>query len=376
MGLDRYAFIVEYNDTQAALVRQYQLLIYLTDKTIEMHDYKNRRVFLKRCNYPGVELHHLYIGAVITVYSRQISVVDYADDFTRRSLSTVSEKTFALIKPDAVGKMGKIIMNMEAGGTFRIGNMRMFRLNKAEAEQFCQGQEQYHESLNDHVNLLASDNLIAIELVGQDAVSSWKKMCGPNNTFSARQEAPKSLRAQFGLDSIKNAVHAAQTLAEANLQHDFFFGQARNFPSTAVCNNCALCIIKPHAIRDGLTGKIIDAILAEGFEVSALQMFNLSRSCAEEFCEVYKGVIPEYGRMVEELAAGSCVAMEIRAENAVETFRALAGPLDPEVCQLLRPNTLRAAFGSDKVRNAVHCTDLPEDGVLEVEYFFKILQNQ
>ena len=32
-------------------------------------------------------LHHLYIGAVITVYSRQIHVVDYADDFTRKSLS-------------------------------------------------------------------------------------------------------------------------------------------------------------------------------------------------------------------------------------------------------------------------------------------------
>ena len=29
-----------------------------------------------------------------------------------------------------------------------------------------------------------------------------------------------------------------------------------------------------------------------------------------------------------------------------------------------------------QVKNAVHCTDLPEDGVLEVEYFFKILQNQ
>lgn len=376
MGQDRYAFLVEYNDTQAALVRQYQLLVYLTDKTIEMHDYRNRRVFLKRCNYPGIELHHLYIGAVITVYSRQIQVVDYADDFTKKSLSQVSEKTFALIKPDAIHKMGKIIMNMEQNGTFRIGNIRMFRLSLNEAEAFCQGQEQYHDNLNEHVNLLAADNLIAVELVGQDAVSSWKKMCGPESTFSARQEAPKSLRAQFGLDNIKNAVHAAMSLPEANLQHNFFFAPGRSFPSTAVCTNCALCIIKPHAIRDGLTGKIIDAILAEGFEVAALEMFNLTRSCAEEFCEVYKGVIPEYGRMVEELAAGSCVAMEIRAENAVETFRALTGPLDPEVCQLLRPNTLRAAFGTDKVRNAVHCTDLPEDGVLEVEYFFKILQNQ
>jgi hypothetical protein len=28
---------------------------------------------------------------------------------------------------------------------------------------------------------------------------------------------------------------------------------------------------------------------------------------------------------VDELASGACIAMEIRAENAVETFRALAG---------------------------------------------------
>lgn len=34
----------------------------------------------------------------------------------------------------------------------------------------------------------------------------------------------------------------------------------------------------------------------------------------------------------------------------------------------------RARFGLDKVRNAVHCTDLPEDGSLEVEYFFSIQQ--
>ena len=34
----------------------------------------------------------------------------------------------------------------------------------------------------------------------------------------------------------------------------------------------------------------------------------------------------------------------------------------------------RAKFGHDRVRNAVHCTDMPEDGILEVKYFFEILQ--
>jgi len=33
----------------------------------------------------------------------------------------------------------------------------------------------------------------------------------------------------------------------------------------------------------------------------------------------------------------------------------------------LRPNTIRAKFGIDRVKNAVHCTDLSEDGILEVK---------
>jgi nucleoside-diphosphate kinase len=34
--------------------------------------------------------------------------------------------------------------------------------------------------------------------------------------------------------------------------------------------------------------------LEEGFEVSAMQMFFLDRATAEEFYELYKGVVSEY----------------------------------------------------------------------------------
>lgn len=40
--------------------------------------------------------------------------------------------------------------------------------------------------------------------------------------------------------------------------------------------------------------------------------------------------------------------------------------IQQEISRCLRPKTLRALYGKDKVKNAVHCTDLPEDGVLEV----------
>ncbi len=61
-------------------------------------------------------------------------------------------------------------------------------------------------------------------------------------------------------------------------------------------------------------------------------------------------------------------------ENPVLSPRELCGAHDPEIASHLQPDSLRARFGKTKVNNAVHCTDLPEDGPLEVDYFFGILQ--
>merc|ERR1719263_1639291 len=89
-----------------------------------------------------------------------------------------------------------------------------------------------------------------------------------------------------------------------------------------------------------------------------------------------RGVLPEYHDTVQQCCAGPCLVMEVRQEDAVNALRKLGGPHDPEVAKHLRPNTLRAQFGLDRVRNGVHCTDLPEDGLLEVEYFFNILHGR
>lgn len=99
-------------------------------------------------------------------------------------------------------------------------------------------------------------------------------------------------------------------------------------------------------------------------------MFNLDRPTAEEFFEIYRGVLPEFIAITEHMTTGPCIALEIRQENVVQAFRNLCGPMDPEIAKNLRPNTLRARFGIDRIQNAVHCTDLQEDGVLESEYWF------
>lgn len=63
-----------------------------------------------------------------------------------------------------------------------------------------------------------------------------------------------------------------------------------------------------------------------------MNMFNLDLACATEFLAVYKGILPEYGALVEELCTGPCVALEICCEqNSVDKFRGYCGPHDPVI---------------------------------------------
>ncbi len=57
---------------------------------------------------------------------------------------------------------------------------------------------------------------------------------------------------------------------------------------------------------------MIDLILESGFEISAMELFNLSRPVVEEFMGVYKGVLPEYLPLIEHLSSGPLIALEVR----------------------------------------------------------------
>ncbi|CAM4426328.1 nucleoside diphosphate kinase homolog 7 isoform X1 [Lepidochelys kempii] len=372
---DRFAFIAEWYDPNASLFRRYELLYYPKDGSVEMYDVKNRRTFLKRTKYDDLHLEDLFIGNKVTVFSRHLSLVDYGDQYTARKLGSRKERTLALVKPDAVPKIGDLIdIIINAGLT--ITKAKMMVLSRKEAMDL-HVDHQSKPFYNELLLFITSGPTVAMEILGDDAVSEWKKLLGPANSGVARSDAPGSIRAMFGTDGIRNAAHGPDSFASAAQELELFFPSSggRGPANSAKFTDCTCCIIKPHAVNEGLTGKIINAILEGGFEISALQLFNMERANVEEFYEIYKGVVAEYTEMVTELCSGPCIALEIRQLDPQKVFRDFCGPSDPEIARHLRPGTLRAIFGKNKIQNAVHCTDLPEDGLLEVQYFFKILDN-
>ena len=390
---ERYAFTAEWYDPNAALIRRYLLNYYPSDNACEMVDLKSRKLFLKRSPCEHVTLKDLFIGAVVNIHSRQLNITQYGDEFTERKLKSTKEKTLGIIKPDcSAGKVGQIWDRVAREG-FLISQARMVQLSQEEAREFYAEHrgKPFFENL---VGFMTEGPVVAFEITGEDAVARWRHVLGPTDSSVARQEAPGSLRAQFGTDKTRNACHGSDSQTSAEREITFFFGGAGvggtgtasagkprgRTPAKLV--NSTLGIVKPHAVLDGLAGKIIAEITSAGLSVTALQLHHVSKANAEEFLEVYKGVVAEYTGMVEELCSGPCVAMEISAGGGVAgekgvhaTFRELVGPLDPEIARTLRPNTLRAKFGRDKVKNALHCTDLPDDASLEVEYFFRILDS-
>uniref|UniRef100_A0A668A4A1 Nucleoside diphosphate kinase homolog 7 n=1 Tax=Myripristis murdjan TaxID=586833 RepID=A0A668A4A1_9TELE len=370
---DRYAFLAEWYDPTAALLRRYQLFYYPKDGSVEMFDVKNQRIFLRRTKYNDLRQEDLFVGNRVNVFSRHLSLIEYGDQYTANKLGSKKERTLAMIKPDGVTKIGDIFELINTANLI-VTKAKMIKLTWSQAADFYM-EHQSKPFFNNLVQFMSSGPVVAMELMGDEAISIWRRLLGPTDSAVARREAQESVRAQFGTDGIKNVAHGSDSVAAAARELEFFFPSTMGHgPSnTAIFTDCTCCIIKPHAISEGLTGKILNSISAAGFEISALQMFNMERANAEEFYEVYKGVVTEYPSIVTELCSGPCMALEIRGTDTPKTFREFCGPANPEIARHLRPTTLRALYGKDKVQNAVHCTDLPEDGVLEVQYFFKIL---
>jgi len=374
----RYSFVVDWYDAQASLIRQYQFLFYPKDNSIEMYDIKNKTKFFSRSRVDSVNLTQLFLGNKINVCSRQLEIVDFGDDYTRKSLSATQERTLAIIKPDSIQNSGQMISLMESSTGLRISDARMVKLSKDQACNFYaehQGKD-FFDGLVDH---MSSGPILALALVGQNAVRAWRELLGPTNPLEAKTAAPNSIRGQFGSINPRNAAHGSDSGVSSQRELDFFFGPNSRLSTTASMgnDNSATCaVVKPHIVLSGGFGQVLTQIQEKGWNVTALQLHNFERANAEEFYEVYKEVVPEYEMMVAELCTGPCIALEVSShgEDPATRFKKdIAGPRDPVIAKELEKGSVRALFGNDKVRNAIHCTDLPDDTKLELTYMFQIL---
>ncbi|MDX1352820.1 MAG: nucleoside-diphosphate kinase [Thiomicrorhabdus sp.] len=137
------------------------------------------------------------------------------------------EKTFSIIKPDAVSRnlIGQIVQRFEDNG-LRVIASKMKHLTIEEAEGFYaehKGRE-FYEPL---IAYMTSAPVIVQVLQGQDAIAKNRAIMGVTDPSKAEKG---TIRADFALSVRENSVHGSDSAESASREIAFFFADNEIFP--------------------------------------------------------------------------------------------------------------------------------------------------
>ena len=135
----------------------------------------------------------------------------------------MSNRTFAIIKPDAVkkGNVGKIYDRIILAG-FNILGAKLIKMSLIQAQGFyCVHKgKSFYEELTE---FMSSDQSMVLALEKDNAVTSWRKTIGATNPEAA---AEGTIRFDFATSIGENAVHGSDSDENAKKEIGFFFTES------------------------------------------------------------------------------------------------------------------------------------------------------
>jgi nucleoside-diphosphate kinase len=133
------------------------------------------------------------------------------------------ERTFAIIKPDAVARnlAGQILTIVGENG-FRILGLRMLHLDAKGAEGFyaVHRGKPFFEGL---VKFMTEGPIIVLALEREDAIRKWREVMGATNPANA---AEGTVRKRFAANIERNCIHGSDAPETAEAELRFFFSTA------------------------------------------------------------------------------------------------------------------------------------------------------
>jgi nucleoside-diphosphate kinase len=132
----------------------------------------------------------------------------------------VTERTFSIVKPDAVhaGNAGAVLGRLEEAG-FRIVALRMRSLTRAQAEGFyhVHHERPFFASL---CAFMSSGPCITMVLEREGAIAGLREIMGATDPAKA---APGTIRKDFAASIERNAIHGSDAPETAAFETSYFF---------------------------------------------------------------------------------------------------------------------------------------------------------
>jgi len=130
------------------------------------------------------------------------------------------ERTFAIIKPDAVGRnlQGEILSRIHKAG-FKIVAIKSMRLTKEEASGFY-AVHKGRPFFGELTDFMSSGKIFAMVLEAEGAISKWRDAMGATDPKKA---APGTIRHAFGASIGNNCTHGSDAPDTAAFEIGYFF---------------------------------------------------------------------------------------------------------------------------------------------------------
>lgn len=130
------------------------------------------------------------------------------------------ERTFAIIKPDAVERniTGKILEKIESDG-FRVVGMKKVHISLQQAMGFYYVHKE-RPFYNELCSYMARSPIVALVLEKDGAIAGWRKLMGATNPAAAE---PGTIRKEFGISLGENSVHGSDSPESAAFEIPYFF---------------------------------------------------------------------------------------------------------------------------------------------------------
>ena len=131
------------------------------------------------------------------------------------------EQTLSIIKPDAVER--NLIEEIKAlfiKNNLNVKDSKKIHITKDEAAEFYK----VHQSkpfYNDLCSYLSSGPIVVMILEGENAISVNRNLMGATNPKDAEEG---TIRKLYGISIDKNSVHGSDSVENAKIEIDFFFG--------------------------------------------------------------------------------------------------------------------------------------------------------
>jgi nucleoside-diphosphate kinase len=137
-----------------------------------------------------------------------------------RGVASVAQRTFSIIKPDAVknGYAGAILAEIEKAG-FKIVSIRKQSISKSQAQGFYHVHAQ-RPFFNDLCDFMSSGPLILMVLEKENAIADLRTLMGATNPANAEEG---TIRKKYAESIQANAIHGSDGEDTAKFEIGYWF---------------------------------------------------------------------------------------------------------------------------------------------------------